>query len=66
MKIYKFLKHTVIQKTTEDDYIIESKDIILNKKQNYVFSGKTKIIDKENNTILMDNFNYQKERNLNP
>ena len=44
---------------TSENYVIESKDIILNKEKNFIKSeDETKIIDKDKNLIFLDNFEY--------
>ena len=48
--------------STSENYNIETSNIVLNKKLNFVTSKKPTIItDLENNIIKLENFEYQKE-----
>ena len=60
LKIFKTYGYTKL--TTSENYVIESEDVTINKKDNSVFSEKkTKIKDKDNNIINLENFKYQKD-----
>ena len=52
--------------STAQGYSIKSKDVILDKKNNILFSENSSIVtDVENNEIFLDNFNYQlKEKKI--
>ena len=63
LKVFKTIGYTKV--TTSENYIIEGEDIVIDKKNNSIFSEKkTKIIDKDNNIINLENFNYQKENEI--
>ena len=55
-----------VEISTAEGYSIESKDIVLDKKNNILFSKNSTIIkDVQNNEILLENFNYQlKEKKI--
>ena len=50
---------------TSEKYVLESKDLLLNKKKNEILStNKTIIIDNDGNEITLDNFKYNTELNF--
>ncbi len=62
-KIFKTIGNTKI--VTSKNYIINGKDIILNNEKKFIVSDKkSKITDVDNNTIHLENFEYQTKDNI--